>query len=244
MMNIVTIVQMRMGSTRLPGKSMKTILGKPLVGFLMERLKRVQGSQRVVLATTANSTDDVLADYCSSHGWDCFRGSEEDVLDRYYQCALHYNADAIVRICGDCPLIDPDIVDRVIRRYLELSPAIDYVSNTLERTFPRGMDVEVFSFGSFKKIAQMARTPSEREHVTSYYYLHPELFKLDNVPNDTDMSKYRLTVDVEDDFKLIRLILEHLYPKKPDFDLKDIGNIMEKHPEWVKINAHVQQKSL
>jgi spore coat polysaccharide biosynthesis protein SpsF len=241
---IVTIVQARMGSTRLPGKHMKKVLGKPLLGYLIERLKRATLSHALVIATTENPLDDILVEYCISEKCDYFRGSEEDVLDRYYQCALKYNADAIVRICADCPLIDPKIIDLVISRYLQLSPNIDYVANTLQRTYPRGMDVEIFSFNSFDKVAHEAKTEAEHEHVTPYYYLHPEVFKLENVADKENASKYRLTVDTDDDFKLIRLILEDLYPKKSHFCLNDIVDLMKTHPDWVKINEHVHQKSI
>lgn len=243
-MNIVTIVQMRMGSTRLPGKSMQDVLGKPLIGYILERLQRVKHSQTLVLATTTHPRDDVLEKYCHDYSFACFRGSEDDVLDRYYQCALKYKADAIVRICGDCPLIDPQVVDQVIQNYLDLLPAIDYVSNTMERTYPRGMDTEIFSTKSFEKVVKEANTLSQREHVTSYYYLHPESFKLKNVSAANNCSEYRLTVDVDADFQLIRRIIEELYPKNPNFDLNDVIEVLHHHPEWKQINAHVQQKSI
>ncbi len=241
---IVTIVQARMGSTRLPGKHMKEVLEKPLIGYLIERLRRATLSNALVIATTHNPLDDVLEEYCKTVNCACFRGSEEDVLDRYFQCALKYKADAIVRICADCPLIDPQIIDMVIQRYLDLYPQIDYVANTLKRTYPRGMDTEVFSFQSFKKIHEVALTAPEREHVTPHYYLHAEKYKLDNVAAKENTSNYRLTVDTDDDLKLIRLILEDLYPKNSHFCLNDIVDLMKTHPDWVKINEHVHQKSI
>jgi spore coat polysaccharide biosynthesis protein SpsF len=241
---IVTIVQARMGSTRLPGKHMKTVLGKPLLGYLIERLRRVSLSHALVIATTDNPLDDILVEYCRSENCDYFRGSEEDVLDRFYQCSQKYQADAIVRVCADCPLIDPYIIDQVISCYLQLYPKIDYVANTLRRTYPRGMDVEIFSFHSFQKVTLAAKTQPEHEHVTPYYYLHPDLFILENVADKEDNSRYRLTVDTDDDFKLIRLILEDLYPKNSLFCLNDIVVLMKHHSDWVKINENVHQKSI
>jgi spore coat polysaccharide biosynthesis protein SpsF len=238
---IVIIVQARMGSTRLPGKSMKLIAGKPMLGYVLERLQRCNYAQALVVATTTKPQDQPIVDFCASMGVECFRGHPEDLLDRYKKAADLTQATVIVRVTGDCPLIDPAIVDRVISRYLEKTPNIDYVSNTLERTHPRGMDVEVFSKEALDKAYEEAEWTAEREHVTPYIYHHPDEFRLDNVSLDKDQSHLRLTVDTPEDFKLVTLIIESL---KPNFTLDNIINEIQKHPEWITINAEIRQKRL
>ena len=239
---VVLIIQGRMAATRLPGKPLKPVLGRPLLAYLIERVQRCKTVDAIVVATTTNSLDGAIAEFCQKNHIACFRGSESDVLDRYLQAARHYKADVIVRVTGDCPLIDPQVIDTVVSYFLQHKPPLDYATNCLERTFPRGMDVEVFSMKSFEKVAKKAKNESEREHVTPYYYRHPELFKLGNVTRETDDSRYRLTVDEEDDFTLIETLLKAIYVDKPHFTLEDILQVFKQHPEWIKINAHVQQK--
>ena len=241
---VVILIQARMGSTRLPGKHLKKVLGKPLIAYLLERLRRVKNADAIVLATTVNPLDDQLVDFSKNQKLPYFRGSEEDVLDRFYQCAREFKADVIVRITGDCPLIDPAVIDQVIHYYLKNTASLDYASNTEQRTFPRGMDVEVFSFASLEKVAAEAKRTEEREHVTPYYYRHPELFRIGSVTRPKDESRYRWTVDTAEDFKLVATILENIYPKKPDFTLEDLLELFNEHPEWIKINAQVKQKML
>lgn len=241
---VVILIQARMGSTRLPGKHLKEVLGKPLIGYLLERLRRVRNADAIVLATTTNPLDDALVDFSKKNHLPYFRGSEEDVLDRFYQCAKTNAADVIVRITGDCPLIDPAVIDLVIEHYLKNRASLDYVSNTEKRTFPRGFDVEVFSFESLQKVASEAGKPEEREHVTPYYYRHPDLFRIGSVTRPVDESRYRWTVDTQDDFKLISTVLENIYPEKPNFTFNDLLELFQRHPDWIKINVHVQQKIL
>jgi spore coat polysaccharide biosynthesis protein SpsF len=241
---IAIITQARMGSTRLPGKHLKKVLDKPLIAYLIERLRRVRQADELILATTDNPLDDELVDFAEKAGLAYFRGSEEDVLDRYYHCAKEFKADVIVRISADCPLIDPALIDAVIQFYLDHTHEYDYISNTLTRTYPRGMDIEVFSFDSFKRVKQEGHLPEEKEHVTPYYYRHPEKFRLGNFSQSENEASHRWTVDTEEDFKLISTILESIYPQNHKFTLKDLLDLIQAHPDWEKINAHIEQKKL
>lgn len=241
-MKTVIIVQARMTSTRLPGKVLKTVLGKPLLEYQLERLSRVSKADEIVIATTTNETDQPIVELCNRLEVKYFRGSEDDVLSRYYYAAKKYCADVIVRVTSDCPLIDPEVIDNVITTYLENQQAYDYVSNCLERTYPRGMDTEVFSFHVLKDAFEKAKDKSEREHVTSYIYRHPEMYTLQNIARSTDLSEYRLTVDTPEDLLLISNLLKEIYPSKPQYKLSDILNQMELHPDWQLINRHVEQK--
>ncbi|WP_068470838.1 cytidylyltransferase domain-containing protein [Candidatus Protochlamydia phocaeensis] len=241
---IKILVQARMGSTRLPGKVMKEVLGRPLLDFQIERLQQARLPHGIEILTTTESSDEPIVAFCQKKGLAYFRGSEEDVLDRYYQAAKEGKLDVIVRVTADCPLIDPDILDHIIAVYLAAFPTYDYVSNGLERTYPRGLDVEVFSFAALEKSYREAKEPEEREHVTPYIYRHPELFHLKNISHSPALDHYRWTVDTPEDFELIQLILDRLYPLNPRFRLQDILALLDRHPDWNKINAHIEQKKL
>jgi spore coat polysaccharide biosynthesis protein SpsF len=243
-MHIEAFIQARMGSTRLPGKVLKRVLGKPLLDFLVERLAQSKEIDDIVVLTSTQASDDLIANFCQERGILCFRGSEEDVLDRYYQAALWRKPEGIVRITADCPLIDPEIVDQVVQVFRKNNPHMDYVSNALQRTFPRGLDVEVFSFQALQQAFQLAIHPEEREHVTLYLYRHPERFHLKNVAHQPSLSHHRWTVDTSEDFALIQLILENLYPSHPQFRLKDILQLLAQHPQWSELNSHIEQKKL
>lgn len=240
---VVIILQARMGATRLPGKPLKNVLGRPLLSYQIERLRRVQLADEIIIATTTEPQDDQIVQFCKDENVAYFRGSPLDVLDRYYQAAKFAKADVIVRVTGDCPLIDPEVTDKVIRFYIDHQPQYDYVSNSLERTYPRGLDTEIFSMALLEQAASKAKLPSEREHVTVYFYTHPERFSLKNVGNAVDLSKYRWTVDTSEDFELVEKILGDLHPKNPDFRMHDILDLLDLHPEWNLINAHIQQKN-
>lgn len=243
-MRVSAIIQARMGSTRLPGKVLKKILDQPLLSYEIERLRNSQLLDEIIVATTVSSDDDPIVDFCQEVGVLCFRGSEEDVLSRYFEAALQYSCEVIVRLTADCPLIDPQIVDQVIKCYLKSDPRVDYVSNVLQRTYPRGMDTEVFSFASLEMAHNMAVAQEEREHVTLFMYRNPQLCTLKGVENEVDWSKYRLTVDEKDDFLLIKEILETLYPGNPLFSVKDIVGLLEGDQALGRLNAHVQQKKI
>ena len=237
-------VQARMGSTRLPGKVLKDVLGRPLLSYLIERLKRVKEADNLIILTTIQPEDDSIIALCEKEKVLWFRGSEENVLERYFQAAKQRQTDAIVRITSDCPLIDPAVIDRVIQSYKKEFPAYDYVSNSLEKTFPRGQDTEIFSFQALEKAFLSGISQEEREHVTPYLYTHPELFKLKNVFHHPSLGRMRWTVDTKEDFQLVRLILEHLYPSNPQFNMEDVLRLLEENPGWNSINAHIEQKKL
>lgn len=238
-MKINAFIQARMGSTRLPGKVLKTVLNRPLLDFLIERLSQAKTIDKLMVLTTEKQEDDLIVQFCKKQEISYFRGSEHDVLDRYYRAASQWRSEGIVRITADCPLIDPEIVDQVITTFKENYPEIDYISNSLERTFPRGLDVEVFSYQALEKAFINAREEAEREHVTLYLYRHPEFFRLKNVAHIPSLAHHRWTVDTIEDFVLVRLILEHLYPKNPHFRLADILKLLSENPAWSKLNAHI-----
>ena len=231
------IVQARMGSTRLPGKVLKKVCGKTLLELQNERIQMVAGIDRIVIATTVAAGDDEIVQVCTKNGIDCFRGSENDVLDRYYQAACNLGCkpeDTILRITADCPLIDPQVVTSVLQLYDEAGA--DYASNTDPPTYPDGLDVEVFSFAVLARTWQEAALPSEREHVTPYIRNRPELFTQVNLKNDIDLSNLRWTVDNPEDFELVRLIYENLYILKRDFLMRDILELLDKNPHYKNIN--------
>lgn len=233
---IIAIVQARMSSTRLPGKSMMVLAGKPALGWVIQRLSGCRTLDRVVVATSEHKEDDVIADYCKSQGVDCFRGSEADVLDRYYQCAMRYNPSAVVRITGDCPLIDPEVVDECVKLYLDQKTSNCYVSNGIERTYPDGLDVEVFSMPMLEDAWRNATLASDHEHATQYMLRNwPQVhLKI----GSADYSKLRLTLDHPEDAVVIRTLLESLAEENPLFGLREMVEYFNDHPEVEKINAH------
>jgi len=243
-MKTVAIVQARMGSTRLPGKVMMTAAGDPLLEHLLMRLRRSKRADDIVVATTELEKDDPVASLAKRLGVNVWRGSEDDVLARYHGAALNASADAIIRVTGDCPLIDPAIVDLVASKFLDSQSTIDYASNTLERTYPRGLDCEVFSFAALEEAHLKATDPMEREHVTPYIWRRPERFRIAQVTQDRDLSGHRWTVDTPEDFELVRRLLEALVPVRLDFNLEDILAVLEDHPDWLRINADVPQKEV
>lgn len=241
-MKIAAIVQARMNSTRLPGKVLQEVLGKPLLRYQLERVKESAFISDLIVATTVSAADDPIAALCQSLGVNFYRGSESDVLERYYEAALQSCADIVVRLTGDCPLHDPGIIDQVIQAYLDSPASCDYVSNTLQRTFPRGLDTEVFSIDALIKAHAEAFEESDREHVTPYIYRHPDSFEILQLTNRQDWSRYRLTVDTPEDFQLIRLILEALYPSNPLFGMEDILQLLDQNKDWSRLNSHIEQK--
>jgi spore coat polysaccharide biosynthesis protein SpsF len=240
-MSLHLIIQARMNSSRLPGKVLKTVLGKTLLEYQIERLTRVKKADKIIVATTVNSIDDAIIDLCDRLNIPTYRGSESDVLSRYAVASQQFDSQTIVRITSDCPLIDPGLIDRAIEFYQ--SNHFDYVS-TDEDVYPRGMDVEIFS-GEMLQIANLnAEKPDEREHVTPHFYQNPEQFSIGTYSEPIQAANYRLTVDTPEDFQLIQLLLENLYPKNSKFNLDDILECLTEHPGWNKINQHIQQKSL
>jgi len=239
-MKIVAIVQARMGSTRLPGKVMLDLLGEPVLVRDVNRLRRSKMLDEIVIATTNLPADDQIVSLCKERGWKYSRGDENDVLDRYYQAARSCNADTIVRVTSDCPMIDPEVVDRVIRVFLDL-PGIDYVSNTLPpRTFPRGLDTEVMTFEALERAWTEDEDPKLREHVTPYIYRNPEKFQTRSVLNERDLSSHRWTLDTPEDLAFIRAVYEHF--ENDDFTWVDVLEYLDEHPEIMGINREIQQK--
>ena len=233
------IIQARMGSTRLPRKVVKKIEGKTVLEHVIERTKRIKNCKKVILAVPNTKENDILERIGKKCNISVFRGSEEDVLDRYYQAAKLFKIDSIVRITADCPLIDPEIAEKVINLYLKGN--YDYVSNTYPPTFPDGMDVEIFNFKSLKKAWKEAKLLSEREHVTSHITKNPKIFKIGNLVSEENLSHLRLTLDEKEDLILIRKIYKSLYNKNPFFGLKEIIKLFGKNPELIKINQKIKR---
>lgn len=222
--HIVMIVQARLGSKRLPEKILKEVEGKPLLAYQLERLQKVKNIHKLVVATPDTSRDEPILELCRQLNVSTFTGSEDDVLSRYFFAAKEFGADIIVRITSDCVVIDPAIIDMVIKEYLTSPKTIDYVSNCLERTFPVGMDTEVFSMKALEMAYTLARDDRDKEHVTRFFYTHPELFRLMNVFNpDGNEAHIHLAVDTEQDFRLIKRILEEL---EPGFSMHDILDLL------------------
>ena len=244
-MKVVCIIQARMGSTRLPGKVMLDLCGKTVLGHVIERVKKVENIDEIVIATTTKEEDILIIEEALKYGVKIFRGSEEDVLSRYYYAAKDNEADMVVRITSDCPLIDPEITQKIIDYYLKNKDSFDYVSNTLERTFPRGLDTEVFSFKALEKAFNETILQRDREHVTPYIWDNPNMFSLGCYKNDVDCSYLRWTLDTKDDFELIGRIYLYLYPlKKDDFGIEDILFLYEKDRELLHINNKIKQKEV
>lgn len=243
-LKIVAIIQARMTSTRLPGKVLKKVLDKTLLEYQLERVASSQFIDEIVVATTVNETDDPIVALCNQQGYSVYRGSEEDVLSRYYEAAIEFKANVIVRLTSDCPLIDPVIIDQVVQLHFEGTSGIEYTANTIERGFPRGLDTEVFAFEALQRAYENAKTKSEREHVTAYFYTNQEKFKLGSFESVDNLAYHRWTVDTEEDFTLIKRIIETLYPNTPAFNMQDVLNLLEENPTWPAINAHIEQKKL
>lgn len=242
-MKTVAIIQARMGSTRLPRKVMLDLAGQPMLVRDVNRVRRARTLDEVVVATTVKSDDDVIADLCESLGWLCSRGNEQDVLDRYYRVAVERVADVIVRLTSDCPLIDPDVIDLVVSEFKRLHPQLDYLSNTLpRRTFPRGLDTEVFSFRALEQAWRDDSNAAWREHVTPYIYRNPDIFKISGVASEVDYSEMRWTVDTPEDLEFARRIYTHF--GDDDFSWRDVLALLEERRDWIEINRHVEQKAV
>lgn len=243
-MKIAATIQARMTSTRLPGKVLLPVAGKPLLVHMIERLRRMETIDDVVVATTVNAEDDPIAETAKSLGAGVFRGSEHDVLERVVLACRAHKIDLIVETTADCPLIDPEVSDQVVRKYLE--GGYDYVSNVLKRTFPRGMDTQVFPTRILEEVHRLTTDPVDREHVSYYIYQHPEKYRLGNItaPPLCDMPDLRLTVDTPEDFTLIKTIFEALSPKNPAFSLEDIMRHLHAHPHLFDINREIKQKTV
>ena len=236
---IICIIQARFNSTRLPGKVLLDLEGKTVLERVVERAGRSILIDEIIVATTIREEDSEIARLCSIKGIGIYRGSEEDVLDRYYQAAKLMDAYHVVRITADCPLIDPKIIDRVIKTHLESNA--DYTSNILKETFPDGQDVEIFTIRTLKKAWEDAKLSSQREHVTPFIRNNAKLFKLVNVENEENLSRQRWTLDEKRDYEMIKSIYEYFGKKKIDFGMMDILTFIREHPELEAINAGIKR---
>ncbi len=235
-MKVVAIIQARMGSSRLPGKVLEAILEKPTLWHLINRLQTAQLVDKIVIATSINQQDKPIVKFAEENGIDCYAGSELDLVDRLYQTAREYGAEAMVRITGDCPLVDPLVVDRVTKYYLDGQGSLDYVSNVSPRTYPDGLDTEVFSLSALERVWQEVKDPREREMIPENFLEHPKKYRLGNVAYDRDLSAMRWTVDYPDDLKFITEIYRRLYREDKIFVMADILELLTKNPELPEIN--------
>jgi spore coat polysaccharide biosynthesis protein SpsF len=243
-MKTVCIIQARTGSSRLPGKVLKPLCGRPMLLHVVERVRRAATIAEVVVATTVEPDDQAIVTLCAEHRIAGFRGSEQDVLDRYYQAAREARADIVVRVTSDCPLIDATEIDRVVSVILEPDSGWQYVSNSNpDRTFPRGLDTEVFTFCALETAWREAKKTYEREHVTLFIWQQPERFPQYCVRNSEDFSHHRWTVDTPEDFELIERIYG-VFKGRNDFSWTQVLALMDENPAWFELNQHVRQKSL
>lgn len=235
---ITVIIQARMGSRRLPGKTMADVAGAPMLSHVVRRAAAIPGVEQVVIATTAQPADRAIVEFASRTGVPCVVGSEDDVLDRFYQTARQIGATVIVRVTPDCPLLDPAVSGLVLARYLR-DRTLDYVSNTQPPTFPDGLDTEVLSFPALEVAWRKAVLPSEREHVTPYLWRRPELFRTACVRHHRDLSALRWTVDEARDLEFVRLVYGHL--GTDDFGMEDVLDLLRRHPELAETNVGIRR---
>lgn len=238
---MLTLIQARRGSSRLPDKVSLDLVGQPLLVRQVERVQLAQRAGRVAVITTTDPGDDALADLCQRHGVEVFRGNALDLLDRHYQAALHFGeTEAVVKIPSDCPLIDPAIIDKVLGVYAETKGQYDFVSNLHPATYPDGNDVEVMTFGTLETAWREASRPLEREHTTPFFWENPERFRLANVTWETGLDysmSHRFTIDYAADYDFIKAVYEVLYPANPAFSLDDILTLLKQRPDIYALNA-------
>ena len=237
----VLIIQARMGSTRLPGKVLMDLAGRPMLAQQIRRLKQCTKVDRIVVATTTNTIDEPVVHLSQQEGVEVFRGSEDDVLARFAGAARMSQAGVVVRVTADCPLIDPEVTDRVISELVEHSHDCDYASNVLQRTYPHGLDVEAFFMETLLRVDRMARSKLAREHVTLFVYSErPELFLCRSVMDCNDNSDLCWTVDTAEDIRLVRAVYEALGLGTRSRNYQEIVSFVRAHPELMRINAGVK----
>lgn len=234
---VVAIIQARVSSTRLPGKVLLDIQGQTVLEHIIKRVSHSKLIGQIVIATTIKKEDLAIVKLCADNGKTIYRGSENDVLDRFYQASMLFGAIHIVRITADCPLIDPGVIDEIIT--LHLKNSADFTSNTINETYPDGLDAEVFTFHALKKTWENAKLNSEREHVTIYMKKNPADFKLCSLEYSMNLSDKRWTLDEQRDYEFIKIIYQNLYQKDKLFDMSDILDFLQSHPEVEKINSGI-----
>ena len=237
MSDVVAIVQARLGSSRLPGKTLEVIYDKSLLAHILERVAAARTVDRITVATTTSAADDAIVPVARAMGANVFRGSENDVLERFQLAAEFSNARAIVRITADDPFKDPEVIDRAVSLLDELK--VDYCSNTLHPSFPEGIDVEVFTSDALRTAFRNATLPSEREHVTPYIWTRPKEFKLHNVSHEPDLSSLRWTIDYPADLSMAREVYRQLYPVHRIFLMRDIQVLLERDPSIARLNPGI-----
>ncbi len=235
MIEIAAIIQCRLGSTRLPRKIFLDLNGKPIIKHLVERLKKSKKIEKIIIATTLDTQDDQVCEWCEEESLDYFRGDTENVLSRFYHCAKRFNVSKIVRVTSDCPLIDPEIVDKTIELFSR--EEFDYASNNLKKTFPHGLDVEVFSYKSLETSYLNSSSKIEKEHITQFIRKRPNEFKLVNLSSKNNLSDIRITIDEKEDLILVRKIIDAL---GNEASYKDIENLFISSPELKKINENAK----
>lgn len=234
-MNVIAIIQARMSSSRLPGKVLLPLVGRPVLDHVVSRVRCCKTVHQVIVATSIDSSDDVIETWCNIHNVVSYRGSLNDVLDRYYQAAKRYQADVIVRITADCPVIDPVIVDEVVKGYLNGG----YEFYGLSGEFPDGLDCTVFSFSALQRAWKESVLPSEREHVGPYIEKHPELFISGGLLKFNGLSHYRWTLDEPRDYEFLKIVFDSLYQNNSVFLAQDVLSLLEKHPQLTLINNEI-----
>lgn len=235
---IIAIIQARTGSTRLNNKIFLDLKGKSLLWHIINRIKNSKNIEDIIIATTVNKNDDEIMKFAMQNNMKYFRGSEENVLDRFYQTAKKYKIDdIIIRITADDPFKDPRVIDKAVCIFLREN--YDYVSNTIKPTYPEGIDIEVFSFSALEKAWEEADGKSDKEHVTSYIWKNPNKFKTYNFEYKEDLSYLRWTIDYEEDYLFVKEIYENLYMEGKIFYMEDILTLLNKEPKLNKINQNV-----
>ena len=238
MSKVITIVQARMSSSRLPGKVMKSIIDQPILKLQLERMSFSKRCGQIVVATSLNQSDDIIEKFCLENQIEVFRGDENDLLDRHYQCARKYEAEIVAKIPSDCPLIDARIMDKVFEFFFDHN--YDFVSNLHPATYPDGNDVEIFTIEALEKANKGAKKSLEREHTTPYFWENPQLFSIGNVSWERHLDysmSHRFTLDYIEDFHFIARVYEELYHKNKNFSLDEILNLLENKPDIYLINS-------
>jgi spore coat polysaccharide biosynthesis protein SpsF len=241
---VVAVVQARMGSTRLPGKVLLDIAGRPMLTRVMQRLESATRLDARVLATSHLPQDDPIAELCQREGLRCFRGEPHDLLDRYYRAALEQQAQVVVRVTADCPLIDPDLVDQTVQAFQQADPPVDFAANRLprRRTYPIGQDTEVCSMAALEQAWRQAAEPHQREHVMPFFYENPDRFRTLLLDYKEDLGDLRWTVDTPEDLAFVREVYRRMAPRT-EFGWLEILNLVRQDPDLAAINAHVEHRT-